>query len=70
MTHIPTGISRLKNLHALDVSGCPISFLPQQLWRCSELRHVRVNGTNMVLAMPHVWEPLIKLQHLESLELR
>ena len=70
MTHIPTGITRLKSLVALDMSGTRISFLPQNLWRCSELRHVRLNGTNVVLGMMHSWDPLVKLPRLETLELR
>lgn len=47
-----------------------ISFLPHNIWRCSELQHVRLNGTNMVLHMHSTWGPLTKLPCLESLELR
>ena len=70
ITHVPPGSTRLKSLKALDVSGTAITFLPQNLWRLSELRHVRLNSTGMVLSMMHAWEALAKLPRLEVLELR
>ena len=32
------------HLSPQDVSGCPLAFLPSQLWKLSALRHLRLNG--------------------------
>ena len=70
MTNLPVGITKLKKLESLDVSGCALSFLPSQLWRLAALRHLRLNGTGLLVQLAHTWEPLTKLPALESLELR
>lgn len=44
MSNLPAGITRLKQLACLDVSGCPLTFLPSQLWKLASLRHLRLNG--------------------------
>ncbi|KAL4428433.1 hypothetical protein ABPG75_002522 [Micractinium tetrahymenae] len=70
VTNLPAGLTKLKSLACLDVSGCPISFLPSNLWRLAGLRHVRLNGTSLMVGLMHSWEPLGKLPALESVELR
>ena len=70
ITNLPGGITRLRNLECLDVSGCPLTFLPSQLWRLAALRHVRLNNTCLAVGLQHAWEPLARLPALESLELR
>lgn len=47
MTNLPAGITRLKQLACLDVSGCPLTFLPSQLWKLAGLRHLRLNGAGV-----------------------
>jgi hypothetical protein len=69
VTNLPAGITKLKGLACLDVSGCPLAFLPSQLWRLSTLRHLHLNGTNLLVGLQHTWEPLAKLPALVSLEL-
>ena len=34
------------------------------------LRHLRLNGTGLLVQLAHTWEPLARLPALESLELR
>lgn len=70
VTNLPVGITKLKKLESLDVSGCALSFLPSQLWRLAALRHLRLNGTGLLVQLAHTWEPLARLPALESLELR
>jgi len=50
VVNLPVGITKLKSLACLDVSGCSLSFLPSQLWRLSALRHLRLNGTNLMVS--------------------
>lgn len=70
VTNLPAGITKLKALASLDVSGCPLAFLPSGLGRLHGLRHLRLNGTNLMVGLMHTWEPLAKLPVLESVELR
>jgi hypothetical protein len=70
VTNLPVGVTKLKKLESLDVSGCALSFLPSQLWRLAALRHLRLNGTGLLVQLAHTWEPLARLPALESLELR
>lgn len=48
IANLPAGITKLKHLTCLDVSGCPLAFLPSQLWKLSHLRHLRLNGGGRV----------------------
>ena len=67
---LPGHITKLRSLASLDVSGCPLSFLPAVLWRLAALRRVRLNATHLAVSLAHTWEPLTKLPALESIELR
>lgn len=53
VTNLPAGITRLKQLACLDVSGCPLTFLPSQMWKLGSLRHLRLNGA--VLGRARGW---------------
>ncbi len=67
---LPAGITKLRALACLDVSGCPLNSLPTSLGRLQALRHLRLNGTNIMVGLMHIWEPLAKLPTLESVEMR
>lgn len=70
MFSLPAGITKLRALACLDVSGCPLNSLPTSLGRLQALRHLRLNGTNIMVGLMHIWEPLAKLPALESVEMR
>ena len=59
MSNLPAGITRLKQLACLDVSGCPLTFLPSQLWKLASLRHLRLNGARACV-MPAAWAGLCR----------
>lgn len=70
VTSLPAGLTKLKHLASLDVSGCPLPCLPTSLSRLTALRRLRLSSTLLSLDLTHTWECVGNIPRLESLDLR